>query len=432
MRVRGSTLAMCCGLLAGLAVAGLRFARRPPGQAGGPTADGHAGGATVGRLGSGGAAGLPAGTAAAATLTTAVPGIRVLGRGVALRGMVWPGGEAEVFDGVVVVGADGSVVEMAPAGRLRLPADLLVLGGPRAWIGPGVIDAHVHLAFGSPRDELRGGLVSVRDLGAPPDSASRWRTIGRPPEGSPGVAVAGPVITAVGGYPSSTWGADGFSRFVDAPEQAVPAIRRLVAEGVDLVKIALEPGAGWPVPSPSTVRALVEAAHDAGLAVTAHALSAPMVSRALDAGVDELCHTPTDRLDDATIERIAVAGIPVVSTLQTFFSAGKGREAARNAAALHRTGVRLIYGTDLGNTGTCTGVDPRELDRLADTGLGRMGALRAATEGAAGAYGVRGRTGRIEVGSAAALVLLSADPLVEPGAWRAPVAVVADGRLVRP
>jgi imidazolonepropionase-like amidohydrolase len=91
--------------------------------------------------------------------------------------------------------------------------------------------------------------------------------------------------------------------------------------------------------------------------------------------------------------------------------------------------VPLLYGTDLGNAGTLPGVDPRELDRLGCAGLGRLGALRAATEGSARAVGVRGRTGRIVTGEAAALVLLAADPLVEPGAWRAPCLVIADGRL---
>ncbi len=149
------------------------------------------------------------------------------------------------------------------------------------------------------------------------------------------------MITAPGGYPSRSWGADGFAAFADSPEWAAGVVRDLAADGVDLIKIALEPGAGWPVPRPAAVRALVEAAHGAGLRVTAHALTAAMVDRALDAGVDELCHTPTERLADELIERIAVAGIPVVSTLQTFFSAGQGRDAARNAAALHRAGVRL-------------------------------------------------------------------------------------------
>ena len=389
---RGSALAVCCAGVAGAAMAALRFARRASGPA--PVGQG-------------------------------------LGRGVALRGTVWPGGDATPFDGVVVIAPDGTIAELAPAGALRLPADLPVLGGPRCWIGPGAVDAHVHLAFGSRSDELRGGLVGVRDLGAPPSDARRWRTTGRPPAGSPSVAVAGPVITAPGGYPSRSWGADGFAAFADSPEWAKVVVRGLAADGIDLVKIALEPGAGWPVPSPAAVRALVEAAHGAGLRVTAHALTGEMVARALEAGVDELCHTPTERLSDDLIERIAVAGVPVVSTLQTFFSAGQGADAARNAAALHRSGVRLLYGTDLGNTGTRVGVDPRELDRLADTGLGRLGALRAATEGSAGAYGVRGRTGRLTVGEPAALVLLSADPLVDPIAWCAPLAVVADGRLVR-
>jgi imidazolonepropionase-like amidohydrolase len=175
---------------------------------------------------------------------------------------------------------------------------------------------------------------------------------------------------------------------------------------------------------------VVETAHDAGLRVTAHALTAEMVSRAVDAGVDELAHTPLQRLPEPLVDRVAAAGIWVVSTLQTFFTGGEGRVAAANAAALHRAGVPLVYGTDLGNAGTRPGVDPRELDRLADAGLGRLGALRAATERSARVVGVRARTGTLTRGQDAALVLLCGDPLVEPGVWRAPRAVLCDGRLL--
>ena len=359
-----------------------------------------------------------------------VGGASVAGRGVALRGTVWPGGDEEAYDGWVVVTPDGTVAAMGPVHAIRPPADLRVLGGPGAWIGPGVVDAHVHLAFGDAPQILAGGVVGVRDLGAPPASAREWRTRVRPPAGWPFVAVAGPLFTAPGGYPSRSWGAGGFAVGVPTAEDAVPLVREVIARGVDLLKIVLEPAGGVPVPAPATVRAVVRAAHDAGLPVTAHALEAEMVARALDAGVDELCHVPVERLDDALVERVAAAGIPVVSTLQTFFSTGQGADAARNASALYRAGVTLVYGTDLGNAGTRTGVDPRELDRLADTGLGRLGALRAATEVAARAYGVRGRSGRIAVGHSAALVVLTTDPLVEPWAWRSPTAVVADGRAL--
>ncbi|MEO6700798.1 MAG: hypothetical protein ABI140_16920, partial [Jatrophihabitantaceae bacterium] len=126
---------------------------------------------------------------------------------------------------------------------------------------------------------------------------------------------------------------------------------------------------------------------------------------------------------------IASSGLTVTSTLQTFFADGSGREAAANAADLVAAGVRLRYGTDLGNTGTRPGVDPRELDRLAATGLGRLGALRAATEWSATAPGMRRRTGRLVIGEQAALVLLPSSPLVEPGVWRTPSAIFVDGRL---
>ncbi|HEX6756390.1 MAG TPA: amidohydrolase family protein [Mycobacteriales bacterium] len=363
-----------------------------------------------------------------------------LGRGVALRGIVWPGAGAEPYDGVVLVGPDGRVDRIGPTAAVPIPVGVRVVGAAHTWVGPGVVDAHVHLAvgneaFGNEQEALRGGVVGVRDLGAPIGDALRHRTgHRRPPAGSPYVGVAGPIITAPGGYPSRSWGAGGFATPVTNPAHARLVVRGLAGDGVDVVKVAVERGkeAGWPVPPTTVLRAVVAAAHDAGLRVVAHALTAEAVGRVLDAGVDELAHTPAERLAEPLVDRIAAAGIPVVSTLQTFFSGGGGRDAAANAAALHRAGVPLVYGTDLGNAGTRAGVDPRELDRLADTGLGRLGALRAATERSAAVAGVRLRTGRLVAGEPAAAVLLNGDPLVEPGVWFRPRVVICDGRLVEP
>ncbi|MEP6853717.1 MAG: amidohydrolase family protein [bacterium] len=353
-------------------------------------------------------------------------------RGWVLRGRVWTGDVAEPFDGAVVVDDSGRVVRCAPNGQIDWPPDLPTIGGTGWWVGPGVVDAHVHLQFADPSALLAAGLVAVRDLGGPPTSARQWRTGHRTPRaGRPFIAVSGPILTATGGYPTRSWG-PAVGAFVDSPAAARSSVLALAADGVDVIKVALEPGPGWPVPSPSTVRAVVHTAHRAGLAVCAHALTAQMVRRAVDAGVDELAHIPTDRLDDDLVERIAEAGVAVVSTLQTFFADGLGRAVAANAGALVAAGVELRYGTDLGNTGTQPGVDPRELDRLADAGLGRLGALRAATLSSARAPGIRGRSGLIRLGQPAALVVLPADPTLEPGAWRTPTAVIADNRLVRP
>lgn len=407
-----------------------------------------------------------------------------IGRGVALRGAVWVGGEpslfdGSVFDGVVVVGGDGRIAAVGPTGQVPLPEGVPVVDC--AWVGPGITDAHVHLSAGVSGGADGGALVAVRDLGSPAANLATWRSmLPLVVVGSGPVLVGGPALAGGSGGGETGVGASGGggrsagvgsagvgsagvgSAGVGASPTAVdgaPAARRvvaaLVAEGVDLVEVRVDDharpgrrgpaGLGGPTDSPGVVgdglRTVVAAAHAAGLPVVAHALTAAGVRTALAAGVDEFAHVPVEPLSDELVDRIAAAGVAVVSTLQRHAADGPGP--GRNAAALHRAGVPLVYGADGGHgTGRAVapgdaagrgsgaaggvGVDPRELDRLAYAGLGRLGALRAATSGAAQAAGLAGRapSGRIKVGDRAALVGLYADPLIEPAAWRAPAIVV--------
>lgn len=347
----------------------------------------------------------------------------------ALCGTVWVGSDSEPFDGVVLVDEKGRIASITPAGTLQLPDRVRVIKGEEFWIGPGIIDTHAHLAFGGPAEAVRAGVLAVRDLGAPQARARGWQTRSRRP-GRAYVAVSGPILTAPRGYPSRTWGTGGFAYFVADEDEARTAVHSLAATGVDLIKVALEPGPGWAVLRPKVVQAITRAAHDRGLPVIAHALSVEMVTRALDGEVDELAHTPTELLPPALVERMAAQHIIVSSTIQTFFSDGIGVDVAKNAAALVRAGVRLVYGTDLGNSGTTTGVDPRELDRLAQAGLGRLGALQAATSLAAQAGGLDPALGVLQVGEPARCVVLRGDPLIEPGVWRSPAYVLANGTVI--
>jgi len=360
-------------------------------------------------------------------------------RGVAFVGTIWTGGDAEPRFGVVVVDGAGRIADIRSE-RSGLPSELLVLGGVNHWVVPGLIDAHVHLSPATETAEtpdiplltgLETGLVGLRDLASPLRQARLWRTGHQPPPpGWPAVAVSGPVLIAPGGHLAGCWAGTAAAEYVSSPAQARWAVQRLAADGVDLIKLGLDPGPkAGPVPPPVVVQAVVSAAHDAGLPVLAHALSAELVGRALDAGVDELAHVPAERLSPALIEQLAASGMKVTSTLQLFFSHGVGRDAAANAADLVAAGAPLLYGTGSTRSKTAPAVDPRELDRLAATGLGRLGALRAATEHSAGAAGMRRRTGRLLIGEPAALALLPTNPLVEPGVWRTPSAVFADGRL---
>lgn len=329
----------------------------------------------------------------------------VLGAGAAFTGRLWCGDGREFDRGHVVVDTAGMVTAVGAAGEVQVPFGVLEVEA--AWIGPGLVDAHVHLAFGSPDDVVRRGVVAVRDLGAPPRDAMTWRELA-----APRVSVAGPLLTAPGGYPSRSWGSNGFAAFVDNVGQAKRLVQGLVTQ-VDVIKLALEPRGG-PVPEPDMCAAIVEAAHEGGREVTCHALTVAMVERALEAGVDELAHTPLEPMPAALIDRILAAGVRVVSTLHTHLRSG---DAVGNARELVSAGVPLRYGTDLGNTGIRPGADARELDLLAASGLGAEGALRSATE-------------PIAVGSPVAIVALDHDPRERSTAWSQPHAVMVGPTLL--
>jgi hypothetical protein len=325
-------------------------------------------------------------------------------RGVVLDGqVVWVGDGTEILSGRVVIDANGAIAAIGVADEVPVPSGAERMSA--AWVGPGLTDAHVHLAFGRPEDIVAAGVVAVRDLGAPPVDAARWRGLVMPR-----VTVAGPLLTAPGGYPSRSWGSRGFAAFVDDVDQATRLVSGLAPQ-VDVVKLALEP-AGGPVPGAYVAAAVVDAAHAAGRPVVCHALTVAMVERALDAGVDELAHTPVERLPAEVVQRIAAANVAVVSTLHTLVHGGDGEAAVTNAGALVAAGATVRYGTDLGNGGITPGADVRELELLAgEVGLGTDGALRAATE-------------PLVVGRTAGVVALDGDPRTDAKHWRRPRAVV--------
>ncbi|MBA3620508.1 MAG: amidohydrolase family protein, partial [Acidothermales bacterium] len=146
-------------------------------------------------------------------------------RGVVLRGQVWAGGDARVLpEGVVVVAADGTVLRLGPATEVDVPLELPTFGGAGHWVGPGLVDAHVHLVFDAGSDPvrsyraldhegrlrvalanaqvaIRAGITTVRDLGAPLACiAEAAATIARGEAPGPDIVHAGASITRVGGH----------------------------------------------------------------------------------------------------------------------------------------------------------------------------------------------------------------------------------------
>ncbi|MGI5150950.1 amidohydrolase family protein [Plantactinospora sp. CA-294935] len=101
----------------------------------------------------------------------------------------------------------------------------------------------------------------------------------------------------------------------------------------------------------------------------------------------------------------------------------------RMVGELHRAGVPLMVGTDVGTCGLFPGFSVHdELRFLVEAGLSPMAALHAATAEPASFLGAR--TGRIARRAAADLVVLDANPLTEIGNTRRIDGVVVRGRYL--
>ncbi len=279
------------------------------------------------------------------------------------------------------------------------------------WIAPAVIDAHVHLAYLPQAAEMAdGGVAGAVDLAAP----LTWL-----PPTVPITMRAGPMVTAVDGYPTTSWGADGYGTECADASAAAAAVERHIAAGATVIKLAVT---GEPTLTDDALAAAVAAARNHGVPVVAHALSDVDALRAAQAGADILAHSPVGALSPATVA--AWADRAVISTLGAF---GAAPTATANLAALHDAGATVLYGTDFGNS-TKLGIDVDELSRIADAGLGPAGALAAATSGPAEAFGFD-TLGSLAVGKAASALLLEGDPTVDVTAWGRLHTVIIQGAV---
>jgi imidazolonepropionase-like amidohydrolase len=323
-------------------------------------------------------------------------------------------------------------VRVFDGGRLLEPATVVIDGdrigsdpaGATTWEGdgrvllPGLIDCHIHLTDSSTLTSLaRQGVTTGLDMGTwPPELVASLRN--RP--GVTDVRSSGTGATHPASMHAKRMGrAEGL---VADPDEARAYVAQRVAEGVDYIKIIVDPP-GFDEP---TVRALVEAAHAQGLRTIAHAATRDAVLLAQAAGVDVLTHAPIDRpLEDGEVERTRAAGQVVVPTLTMMEAiverigavAPVSYDVARSAVGQwHRAGVPILAGTDANQAPSAPASPPygtslhHELELLVGAGLSAVDALRSATVLAAQHFGLSDR-GVIAAGKRADLVLIDGDPL---------------------
>jgi imidazolonepropionase-like amidohydrolase len=160
----------------------------------------------------------------------------------------------------------------------------------------------------------------------------------------------------------------------DGAEELRKAVRGEIARGAEILKIFPSGGHGLVESkdvrglAPEELRAVVQAAHERGKRVRAHAVWKPIILECIAAGVDVIDHG--DELDGACVDAMARAGtflVPSMRFLRLFLDelaaqAGGGGKAARTLAPLsaeyanmqkwlpvaNGAGVKILLGDDYG------------------------------------------------------------------------------------
>ncbi len=325
---------------------------------------------------------------------------------------------------------------------------------------------------------LRSGVTTVRDCSA------RGRTmfwvreaIRRGYFAGPRLHLAGRAITHSRGH--LHW----CGSVADTLDEIRREVRILVAEGADAIKVVASGGGtrgGIPYLASYTVdelRMAVDTAHALERRTVAHARSTQSIENCVLAGVDTIAHvefldpgevldmggagapTGLPRLDRRVADRLAASSAfldlnPQSSGWDTVLllrrkAADTGLSPSEQGqlasleryfdhflpviGALRDLGLadRMAFGSDAGPFDTEFGHLEYNVHLARQAGLSPMESLQVVTRNAARLLGLDRDVGTVEVGKAADLLVLDADPLADAAHLTRVAAVFKDGRRVR-
>jgi len=347
-------------------------------------------------------------------------------------------GSDPVEDSVLVI-SGGRIVAAGPRDTIEIPILSEVLDVRGMTVMPGFFNAHVHRGLSTANLEAwaREGVTTVRDLGCDERSLAIFRSYFPPQPQRARLVAAGPLITVPGGYPIVPFGGS-WSTVVTSVNDARETGERLLDNGVDLLKLALETGTMFgraiPVMSLGEADMLVRVAHGRDTVVSAHITSTVDLDLALDAGVDDLAHMAVDRwLTTAEVQRVVDDEVSWVPTLELWVCTGRRAMAVGNLGRFVAGDGRVALGTDYEGY-TCDwelGMPMTEIRLMAEAGMTPMQIVVAATRNAARVSNLEHDLGTLEEGKIADLFVVEGDPLTDLEALRDVRLVIHEGTVIR-
>ncbi|HEX7115460.1 MAG TPA: amidohydrolase family protein [Steroidobacter sp.] len=415
------------------------------------------------------------------------------------------------IENAVVVIRGNRFEAVGAAGSLAVPPDARTIDVNGMTLLPGLWESHghlMHIGEGDPdsfpgryasrareimaavaRTTLLSGITSMRDTGGPfeeqlalRDDIESGRAVG------PRLFLAGPILRQRNADARTRGNPD--PNTVATPKEARAAAERLIAQGVDQIKVY----GFWDV---EVLREITRAAHEAGIGVDADVRHIEAYRTAVEAGVDRLHHVFTaDALSGYSQEdlRLLVRGvrptgvgpmanilrgpyiIPTIEMRQAYVRASRYPElldhprfkeefpadiyehlrstwmnpasipwgigahervkiAKRKLSEFIALGGReqIVAGTDAGSPLNVHSPLLREIRNLHEAGLTAMEAIQAATLRPAQMQGKLQELGTITPGKLADMIVVDGDPLQDLSVIEHRIVlIVKDGELYQP
>jgi imidazolonepropionase-like amidohydrolase len=387
--------------------------------------------------------------------------------------------------GTTILIHDKHVEAVGPTGTVSYPEECIVYDAAGKVVLPGLIDAHLHIAYtGEPeltksylkdlpsffairatvhaRNLLHAGVTTVRDGGslAYVDIALRQAITAGLVEG-PRIRACGYGLKMTGGHgdtPYSTVVEIAQPGLANSPDEARKVARTNLKLGADHIKIiscsggvmtaGSDPGAAQF--TVEEMRAAVDVAHKAGKRAMAHAHGTQAIKNAIMAGIDSVEHG--SYLDDEAIEMMLKHGTFLVPTLLAVHriiqhgETGGIPEYAVQKAKIVRdnhmasfgralaAGVKIAMGTDAGTPYNVHGENPHELPLMVEGGMTPMQAIVASTRMGAELLDLDDQVGTLVPGKLADLIVMDGNPLEDISLFKDTeklVHVMKEGQVVR-
>lgn len=352
-----------------------------------------------------------------------------------VNGTVIDGTGSNPISNAVLVIQGERIMAIGSQGKVKIPRGARIVDVGENTIIPGFINAHVHFAFNEQNLQAwaYGGVTTVRDEAIVSSSKldelmKRRDELNQNPEDTHLIS-AGYMMSVPNGYGEL---------FVTSPDDAQQKVFEELDAGVDLIKISMEDGyagrSGLPKLTDSEIATIISAAHERGTRVSGHITQAEDLKILVAAGVDDIAHVPYDVVPTEVWQEMIAKDIYMTPTFTVFRN--YHAPIATCVLNLHNfleQGGQVALGNDYGGGpgGFELGIPMYEIEQMSAAGMTPMQIIVASTKNAAHISGIEDRTGTLETGKLADVLVISGDPLADLQNLRNIRMVIHNGTIIR-